>query len=302
MGYQKNPYVQSLLSQVRRGRIQPQRAGLALISNYENPNQWQAMPNNRVALEGAFQRAKELGYSLEEFSLANPEMNFTRLERILKSRGIRGLLIAPTPKERLDLKMEIDSFAIVSMGQSLRNRNLSTVSHYHAHSMRQTLAELTHLGYQRIGCSIDPGIDRRIEAGWSAHFQHHQANLPPDRQVPLHFRPAPSPVQDLRTYVKRHQIDALITDRHDHWQELLADGVSIPGELGYACLSLPPSGCEASGVLQNNERTGALAVELLVQLIDNGVFGQPSVPQFVFTPGEWRPGCTLQSQKNRHID
>ena len=300
MGYRSNPYVQSLLSQVRRGRVQPQRAGLALISNYQKPKQWRNMPNNRVAVEGAFQRARELGFSLEEFRLTEKGMNFTRLEKILKARGIRGILVAPTPDDRLRLDMDIRSFAVVSMGQSLLNPSLSTVSHYHSHSMRQTLEELKERDYCRIGCSIDRGNDARIEAGWSAHFQHFQNLSPGTRRIPIHLRSQEASIDELVEYTRVHRLDALVTDRHDYLEKLTATGICAPKDLGFACLALPTSQSRISGIYQNNQRTGSLSVELLVQLINNSNFGVPAIPQHVFTPGEWQEGTSLRAKQIRH--
>jgi len=51
------------------------------------------------AFAGASHRALELGYHLEEFYASTKEQ-WRRLPRILKSRGIEGLLLPPPPKIR----------------------------------------------------------------------------------------------------------------------------------------------------------------------------------------------------------
>ncbi|MBC2603493.1 LacI family DNA-binding transcriptional regulator [Puniceicoccus vermicola] len=294
MGYTTNPYVQSLLSQVRRGKVRPQQAGLALVSNYEKPEQWRQMPNNRLAVLGAFQRAAELGYSLEEFSLRSEGMNFDRLRRILLARGIRGVLIAPTPEDRLDLSMNIDPFAVVSMGQSLLNREISMVSHYHGHSMRTLIEELEARGYQKIGCSIDSGINQRIEEAWSAQYFQYQSKLPRTDQIPINLRPPDCSSEDFRSYLKKNRLDAIITDQDNYYEELPENLLQRPDLFGFGCLAIHPDKTTIGGIRQNNQMAGFRSVELLVQLINNGVFGVPDSPQTVFTPGQWEEGKTLR--------
>ncbi|MBK1859396.1 LacI family DNA-binding transcriptional regulator [Cerasicoccus arenae] len=293
MGYQANPHIQTLLSQVRRGRLQSQRAGLALLSKYRKKEQWRQMPNNKLAIMGAFQRANELGYNLKEFSLSEEGMNFDRLRKILIARGILGILVAPTPDDRLEFEMDISPFAVVCMGQSVRNRQISMVSHYHAHSMQQILQELRRRGYKRVGCSLDVGINERIENAWSAHYHEYQSQIAENQRVPLHLRPTKSQPSNLLEYTAKNKLDVLITDSDRHLHLLRSTGMRIPDQLSYVCLSTSPGATTISGIEQNNQLSGIRAVELLVQSINNGVFGSPESPQYIYIPGKWVEGNTL---------
>lgn len=295
MGYQANPYVKTLLSQVRRGKLPAERAGLALVSNYARKEQWRQMPNNNQAVRAAFQRAQELGYTLEEFSLRHGGMTFARLRKILLARGILGILVAPTADERLELAMDVSPFAVVSMGQSLRNRNISMVSHYHAHSMRELLQRLGQLGYRRIACTVESGIDQRIENAWSAHFCQYQSGVAQRNRIPLLLRKPGIQPADILGFLRRHKPDAFVSDDENHLRLLRAAGGRVPETIGFATLCVLPGTRDLSGIRQNNQFTGIRAIELLVQLINNGVFGIPESAQYVYIPGEWNDGTTLRS-------
>ncbi|WP_269523052.1 LacI family DNA-binding transcriptional regulator [Coraliomargarita parva] len=292
LNYEPNPYVQTLLSQVRKGRVEAQRAGLALLTNYTLKRRWKLMPNNNRAIQAAFNRAEELGYRLEEFSLQEPGMNLERLRKVLLARGIRGILVAPTEHDRMQWNVDLSSFSLVSLGQGLEGVSVSTVSHDHAHSMRMVIRRLVAKGFKRVGCALNFEMDNRVGNGWSAHFAHYQMKVPARNRIPLLDRKGLG-VQALLKWIDQNKLDAVISNRSADYDDLLKAGIRIPEDLGFACVSILPGRADISGVCQNNHHAGVQSIELIVQMIQNSHFGLPDVPRFIYIPGEWNEGHTL---------
>lgn len=94
LDYRPNPYVSSLMSQVRKGRVQNVRAGLGYLTLERNlPERNAGICPPRV-FHAAGERAAERGYNLQAFGLERlDETHWKRTRRMLMGRGIRGLLL-----------------------------------------------------------------------------------------------------------------------------------------------------------------------------------------------------------------
>ena len=101
--------------------------------------------------EGAARRAHELGFQLENFWLKEPGMSPARLTQILKTRGVRGLIVGPLENLRETPELPWSDFALVALGYSLHTPAVSRVSHAHFGAMNRAMEELIARGYRRIG-------------------------------------------------------------------------------------------------------------------------------------------------------
>ncbi len=102
LGYRPNPRVSALMAHIRQA--QPITVGERIAFLWID-----AIPGERpyrTMFDAARERAAQLGYALEEFWWASPGVSARRLQQILHSRGIVGLLISPNylpnPRFRID--------------------------------------------------------------------------------------------------------------------------------------------------------------------------------------------------------
>ena len=77
-------------------------AALAWLNAWPNPQQLRSNRTFDLYWQGATQTALKLGYRLDEIIL-DAQMPARRLERILLSRGILGLIIPPVPGDSREL-------------------------------------------------------------------------------------------------------------------------------------------------------------------------------------------------------
>jgi DNA-binding LacI/PurR family transcriptional regulator len=123
---------------------------IAWVTNHRARTGWRMSACTRDYFDGASQRAKERGYQLETFWLAEPGMTGERMNRILWTRGIRGVLLPPQ-EQLTSIELEWGSLSAVTFGYTLRHPRLHLVSNHEYRTMGTLFAELEKRGYQRIG-------------------------------------------------------------------------------------------------------------------------------------------------------
>src|SRR5688572_15026259 len=88
MGYRPNPRVAALMAHIRRARPVATGERIAFL--------WLARPDPYVRThQGAKQRAEQLGYEMEDFVVRDRARDAPRLERILRTRRITGVVLSP---------------------------------------------------------------------------------------------------------------------------------------------------------------------------------------------------------------
>ena len=101
LGYAPDPMLSALSAYRKSQRPAAFHANIGWINNHARPEDLYASDFLRY-YQGAGERAKQLGYALEEIRLADISFNMKRLGRILDATGVKGLLLAPAawPRSR----------------------------------------------------------------------------------------------------------------------------------------------------------------------------------------------------------
>lgn len=236
----------------------------------------------------AVQRARELGYNLEEIRMADLEHDTERLGKVLCARGISGILLPPARHAGAELEMDFSSLSAVRFGYSYRKPVLHTVANAQFRTAFATIQNLTKLGYRRIGFFLDHDQDDRT--GWNllGGFVTGQKFIPRSHRIsPFYYEQGD--VAALTKWIKRNRLDAVMGLRG--WREIKATRCSV----GYADLSLnrsDPGDKNVSGMYQNSGRIGEAAVDFLVGMMLRGETGVPDMPIHLFIESIWSPGTT----------
>ena len=93
-GYKTNPLLATVLGAINHSRRSPVRGALALIDLYERAH-WPHGPFQRELVAGARKRAAEMGFAVAEFVIGEDRLPWSRLESILRSRAIHGVIVLP---------------------------------------------------------------------------------------------------------------------------------------------------------------------------------------------------------------
>src|SRR5882724_5366343 len=95
-GYRQDPVVATLMNRLRTARATRAAERLTFVSTWQIHAGWQQRYVNEACfLQGVKERAFELGYDVDHVCCDEAGLSPKRLSRILYTRGIRALVIAP---------------------------------------------------------------------------------------------------------------------------------------------------------------------------------------------------------------
>ena len=291
--YEPDPYLSGLSSYRKRLRTPELHATLAWLSNDSDGSICKNSPTFTSYHEGARERAAQLGYRIEDHCLRKPGMTGARLAQILYARNIPGILVAPQPQPDMRLDFPFDRFSSVTFGYTLAEPRLHLVTWHQFRAMETAFRKLISLGYRRPGLAQALDSDLRSDRNWSAAFLSEQLSLPSAQRIPqlieAHFDAA-----TLLAWYRRHKPDVIVTIWPQVYDWLIADGLSIPGDVGLALLSIPDGDTSFSGLTEQPRIIGAKAVEFLVDMIHRSERGVPNMQICMLTEGHWCDGSTLR--------
>lgn len=291
LGYKPDPML-SALAHYRRGRNQsPVGAELAWINHWPNPKKLRSYKEFNLYWQGAYAEAERCGFRLEEFILEN-NLSLDRLEKVLRARNIRGILLPPRGDAGPDYQQfNWEDFCIVRFGHSI------TYPHAHLVTSDQltdgviAYENIWKHGYRRIGLVTSVKMNTRFGAG----FMFSQMKWSPQTRLPVltltHERPE-SDRQQLKAWLKANRPDAILTDVCELHDLLSKVDCRVPQDIGLAALSVLDGNADA-GINQNSEEIGRAAIQLLISLINHNECGIPTICRELLVEGQWVDGSTL---------
>ncbi|WP_309380306.1 LacI family DNA-binding transcriptional regulator [Cerasicoccus frondis] len=296
LGYRPDPHLTALSTYRKRSTSAKYQATLAWLVNDPDNEQWKRLPAfyNEYYL-GAIDRAKELGYQLEEHQLQKDGMSGKRLASLLWARNIPGILLAPQAGPNTCLDFDFSQFSAVTFGHSLQSPELHTVVSHQAKSMTRLMRHILDLGYQRPGLALSTQSDQRTIHNWSSAFWGAQQSLKVKDRLPIHTKPQITP-EGLAQWLKRYRPDVVVTEQRHAKKWLLSIGEQIPETLGLAIITIQEQSQNCSGILENSRLIGARAIEFLVDLLHRRECGVPEIPMTLMIDGKLVEGETLRCQ------
>lgn len=290
--YQPDSRVNSWLATVR-GTKKKELLPIAWLNIDGQHDIWQKQRYLAPYYEGASQRCFELGYQLETFSLEEG-LTARRLAQILYHRNIQGVIVAPPHRRHIiHLRLNWQNFASISFEKALVVPSLYQVAQDNYYNLTLALKMLRRFGYRRIGVVLDLQSDRRSYHACQAAHVYFQANIAAEERVPILISKVPGLPDEMRAWIRKHRIDAVI-GRNDHLVEGLESyGYKVPEEIGVVHLSLDGDCEDWTGIWAHKREIGATTVDLLAGLMQHHQFGLPVLPRETLIRGVWHAGKTL---------
>lgn len=298
MGYRPNPLVQTLMANLRSTRPAKYHSTIAWVTAFPTRDGWCKHWVHKLYHQGATARAAALGYKLEVFWALAPRTTGAALTRMLRARGIRGLIVPPVgaPGTRLDI--DWDHFSCATIGYSFMEPRLHRAAANLHDAMSRALAECQRRGFRRIGFITPADTDKRVNHSWLATYLAWQQFIPKKDRLPIIH--TSSPLQDaLPTWLRKHQPEVIISPNTEFLEWLPQLGKRLPEDIGLITLSRPQNDSATSrisGISQNDFTIGEAAVDLVVSQLQHNETGVPKYPRVVLTDGFWSEGKTLRLQ------
>lgn len=300
LGYRPHPYLSALMANLKttRNRKDGANATLGFIYNYPRPS-LATHPFFKSVLEGITRRAHQLGYGLDMFYSYEAGQRSGSLDRMLKARGIRGVIVGPTrgTNARLDYELDWQHFALATFGFSLREPGLHRASGFTYQAARLAYRELWDRGYRRIGLVNTRIMHYRVDGNWRAgHFEAQTERLGGvDPASVLLMEEGDG--KAIVSWVGKFKPDAILTNTGSEIEHLRPAGYMVPRDIGIATLSplLPTSDPFFAGVDQREEAIGAATTDIVVEQLNTNTFGLPAVPKSVMIECTWRDGRSIRA-------
>jgi DNA-binding LacI/PurR family transcriptional regulator len=296
LGYKPNPLVAALMRSRRRHSPPTDTLTLAFVTAFPTEDGWRRHPSPifRQMFAGAEARARERNYRLDHFWLFRDRMSNARFSQMLAARGIRGLLIAPMPDTQTAINLQWPDFSTVVLGLTPTTRTFHRVATDYYQSMLLVMEECLKLGYRRPGLAARRETIQRLEYRWEGAW------LVACERFGLKTPPPPLFVDEwtsgaVERWLEREAPDVVIGPVLGKLEEIIrASGRRIPADLGLVGLLVPQAGDRLSGVLQDGEIIGAVAIDQLIGAVERNETGIPEHPITHTTLGRWNPGRTLR--------
>lgn len=295
MGYQPDPALSALADYRRRKRPASSYAQLAYVTNYpvKNDPAWDFANEFFI---GAQKRGLAFGYEVIPYWLREHNCTQRKASSILFNRGIKGLLIAPLPKESDRLDLTWKCFSAVAIGSSLITPSIDHVAFDHHDGMQIAISKLQQKGYKRIGLLLRYPSTRSRHAAFNAYSGHQYRNCAQPPVPPL--LQADHSSAEFWQWYETHKPDAIITDSDSTILELLKErGLKAPKDVGVACFSrFSTVNTDISAVTQDLQAIGAAAVDRLHTNLLRSAYGIPEHSYSILLHGQWAEGSTLRKK------
>jgi LacI family transcriptional regulator len=296
LGYRVNHLLAAWMSSRRRG-TPVASATIAYVTGHPTRYGWRPPASDLPDFfPGAVARAQQAGYKLEDFWVREKGMTPDRFIRILRARGIQGVIIGrmPGPDTTL-LEYDWSSSSVVALGLSLAAPIFNRVRENHTFTGSLAAAECFRRGFHRIGLAFDRADDvGRMNDMWVGGFMSEQLKWPADvYRVPPLLSPETGRAEFMAWFA-RHRPDVVIVSQLDPVRQWLADtGRRVPADVGLVELRCYDRKTGHTGVYHDISQIGALGVEMLIGHLHRQEHGVPAVPHEVLIQGTWNEGETL---------
>lgn len=290
LGYAPDPLLSALAAYRTRHRPAAFHGTLGWLINSADGYQWRSVAQFRDYHAGAVTRARRHGYLVETLDLSPAIMSRERLTGVLRARNINGLLLCPQPHSGTTLDFAWDDFAAVTFGYTLSSPHLHTVVSTQFRDMLLTMDQLHRRGYHRIGLMLSHEHDLRTNFNYRAAYLASSSALRPP--ILAHSY---SDLRATRHWVRSNRLEAVVVCGGVPCLRAIAEaGLRAPRDLGLAAPNLPAPDQAVAGVVENSAEIGAVAVDLVVAMLQRGERGVPDFPQRIHVEGRWHEGRSLR--------
>ncbi|MBK1859730.1 LacI family DNA-binding transcriptional regulator [Cerasicoccus arenae] len=299
MDYRPDPRLSTLMAQIRRSQSPREREVLGWI--WLSSKKISEQHFGQMVFAGAQRRAEQLGCSLEPFWLNGAGMTPKRLHKILRTRGISGILLSPEMERNyMTVDWDWSAFACAIIGMTEWSPVLHRVGHDYYRSVWISMQRMREAGLKQPAFIMSRSIDDRLHHMQLAAFR----TMHPDPSI------ADSLIQyvddsekpELKPWPKDFQPDAILLamGADDRFYRILRQ--CFPTVKHYFTLNWGETGV-VPGICTRYDLIAGVAVDLVLAQLHRNERGIPDPATAVLLQGEWREvpnvvlGTPLKRQK-----
>jgi len=283
-GYVPDPLVCAGLSRARRGE-----------AFHENLACWWDADPLKQAWSESFrvsrdERARDLGYKVEDRVVDFDDPRKLAAEfRVLRARGVRGIILAPLKHPRADVKLEYADFAWIGIGSSLPEPGIHRVVRDLQRDIPRCVRALVAQGCRRIGFAENArraALSRDALLGYALgwHFR---------RGWPLkdpYFEPGKGGAPAFREWLTCSKLDGLVLGQSvgDAFRACVPEGLPVSN------VTLPGIPHRDPGCIPHYGRVGIASIDLLRNMLAHNEVGLPHHGESIAIESLWFEAGTAE--------
>ena len=304
LGYKPNPLVSAQMAHIRNTKTPKSVATIGFLNTwYDEAHKkrikWEVMGRFH---RGVKERTEALGFRFEPLEFDMAVYSRKRIEQILESRNIDGLVLSPLKHATAEFEIDWAPYALVSIGYFASYGNIHRVFYDNFSSTEAVLEIAQSRGYKRIGFITNREGERRAGRLWSAGFLEFQSRcISPNDQVPLlrldveEAEFSQRETKQIEDWYHEHRPDVIISFLNKALLCLESVGLRSPEDFGYISLLWSKEMGNISGYCQDLEKVGSIAVDIVADRLFQNNRGMPDYPSSTLLTGEFIEGRTLRT-------
>lgn len=292
MGYTLNASAANLAKHRILSSQKPVSAVIAWLNCWQKPDELLQLNEFQQYFNGAKETAERFGYALEEF-IVYKGMSLKRVEKIMKARGLRGILLPPHSNDVDFHQMDWSRFSVMRFGRSIQHPLAHMTSADQVGNMIIAYEEVAKRGYKRIGLAGRPAGEHWDD--FDAGYLKAQGMNSKETRIPIFCMNGKNPSSQLpefKEWLDAWEIDAVISATSGVGTMLKAAGYKIGTDIGTATMSVLDTIIDA-GIYQNSDEIGRVAALNLITQIQDDDTGVPNLFRKTLVPGVWQDGNSL---------
>jgi LacI family transcriptional regulator len=298
LGYRPDPALGALARRRWPDGARPTTATIAYIHHGILTDPIKAPPQ----LRGVRQRAEELGYAVDAFSLKEYP-TFSALNRVLHARGIHGVLVQAF-RNNIHLDLEWPQFFTVFIGPENDLARVHNVQADFRSALHQAVQACRSRGYRKIGMALMNHAASGTNIPLHAQALYERLGLEQEcgRQPEiLTYEPTNEFAPQFFRWFREARPDAVLATNIQPYDWLTSathydrrqKNRKIPGDVAFVCTRHSAHAAEVAHVdLRENEQ-GRQAVDLMHQQLQHGAIGKPEIPLRLLIPPAFVEGQSL---------
>ena len=248
-------------------------------------------PNVNQVLQGIRERASETGFLTDDFRLGPLGVDGRALHKVLRARGIRGMILLPLSADATFEGIPFANYAVGSVGSASIAQKLANVDGDCFGNMLLAVRRLEGLGYRRPGLVMSAGLEEITDLRYHGGFIAAIESSPNLTQLPIHLLWHPGTRLTLGEWFNQNNPDVIISGV-ETLPFLEAAGIQIPRDTAFAVIDRHSQMNQLAGFSTHFEMIGSVAVDLVTSQLYRNEFGLPQYPKRVVVPGAWIDGLS----------
>lgn len=293
LGYRTNPLIATLMAQLKARKTKPGSTTIGIV-NLGRRNWLRGDWRFSRLCDSAEQRAIQLGFNLDELWFGQPGMDTARLNQILRTRKIEGLIFPPGPwHAKVDINWS--QIAAAAVGYSLEMPAVYRVNPHYQQAIMLAIRTVAKYGYKRPGLCISRSMHERTAGTVVGGFCACQQDMPDKQRLPVWIGRQKSL---LVNWIKKNNPDIIL------WPGLLPVleavgelGLRVPVDIGLMHLDWRPELGNVAGIIQPWDLVGSGCVDLVVAQLHRNERGIPAVANTLSIDNpRWQGGESIEQK------